>query len=131
MSLFNQTFLTLERSLDYSTMKNRIISKNIANVDTPNYKAKDVYFKDVLAQEISKGIVAKKTHPKHLNFSTNPIKPYVIQQKNHTLYNHNGNNVDMDVEMSELAKNQIYYEGLVDRINGKFTNLQTVLRGGS
>lgn len=47
------------------------------------------------------------------------------------MYSHNGNNVDIDKEMAELAENQIYYNGLVDRINGKFGSLQTVIRGGN
>ena len=50
--------------------------------------------------------------------------------KNKSTYNHNGNSVDMDQEMAELAKNQIYYNALMERINGKFAVLQTVIRGG-
>lgn len=125
MKLFGGTFQTLEKSLDYATAKNRTISSNIANVDTPNFKAKDVVFKDVLNQSIE----AKRTHVKHLPFSTDHQSFHTISRKN-TLYNHNGNNVDIDKEMAELAKNQIYYQSLVDRIGGKFGSIQTVIRGG-
>lgn len=130
MKLFDQTFHLLERSLDYSTAKNRTISNNIANVDTPLFKAQDVVFKDVLNGEIDKQFKAKRTHEKHIDFTKNAHLPYKVLTKTNTAYNHNENNVDIDKEMSELAKNQIYYQGLIDRMNGKLGNLQTVIRGG-
>lgn len=128
MKLFDQTIHILENSLDYSTKRNKAISNNIANVDTPNYKSQDVVFKDVLNSAQSK-LEAKRTHPKHLMFSSD-MSPFQTVTKHHTLYNHSGNNVDIDKEMAELAKNQIYYQSLVDRINGKFNSLQTVIKGG-
>ncbi|GAB3067376.1 flagellar basal body rod protein FlgB [Virgibacillus ainsalahensis] len=133
MDLFGGTIRTLENSLDYATAKNRIISGNIANVDTPNYKAKDVSFKNVLNDVKSSSFQAKKTHSEHLSFIQNPQTqtPYKITTNNNTVYSHNGNNVDIDKEMTELAKNQIYYQGLVDRMNGKLGSLQTVIRGGN
>lgn len=130
MDLFGHTFNTLEQSLHYATAKNRAISTNIANVDTPNYKAKDVTFKHRLNEALNHTVTANKTHERHLSFNDENRLPYQTIKKSYTTYNHNGNNVDIDKEMSDLAKNQIYYQGLVDRINGKFNNLQTVIRGG-
>jgi len=130
MNLFDSTMNTLEKTLDYSSVKNRVISNNIANVDTPNYKAQDVSFKDVLNEEMNNQFKAKRTHPKHVEFSSHKFTPYNITTKSNTVYNHNGNNVDIDREMAELAKNQIYYQSLIDRMNGKFSKLQTVLSGG-
>lgn len=129
MKLFDHTMNILERSLDYSALKNNVISNNIANVDTPNYKAKKVEFKSVLNEALTNQLETKRTHPKHIPFN-NQRTPFQIVSNHQTMYNHNGNNVDIDKEMSELAKNQIYYRGLVDRINGKFSTLQTVIRGG-
>ena len=45
MNLFSGTISRLENALNYSSTKQKVISQNIANVDTPNYKAKDVSFK--------------------------------------------------------------------------------------
>lgn len=129
MKLFDHTMNILERSLDYSALKNNVISNNIANVDTPNYKAKKVEFKSVLNEALTNQLETKRTHPKHIPFN-NQRTPFQIVSNHQTMYNHNGNNVDIDKEMSELAKNQIYYRGLVERINGKFSTLQTVIRGG-
>lgn len=131
MKLFGGTIQTLEKSLDYSTAKNRAIADNISNVDTPHYKAKDIRFKDVLDSTMHRSTETKRTHDKHIQFNNREHLNYSIHSRKGTLYNHNGNNVDIDKEMSELAKNQIYYQALVDRINDKFGNIQAVVRGGS
>lgn len=130
MSLFSGTISSLQNGLDYATTKNQTIANNIANVDTPNYKAKDVVFKDVLNQQISSGFQAKRTHEDHLTFGSKESSSRIVSN-NSTQYNHNGNNVDIDKEMTELANNQIYYQALVDRMNGKLNSLQTVIRGGA
>ncbi|MFC4557110.1 flagellar basal body rod protein FlgB [Virgibacillus kekensis] len=130
MDLFGSTIQQLERSLNYSSAKNRVISSNIANIDTPNYKAKDVVFKNVLNDTMDSPLTAKRTHPRHIPFNGGELTSFQTVTRKNTMYNHNGNNVDVDKEMAELAKNQIYYQSLVDRINGKFSSLQTVIRGG-
>ncbi|TFB23217.1 flagellar basal body rod protein FlgB [Filobacillus milosensis] len=129
MKLFSETINNLERGLSYSSLKNKTIAQNIANVDTPNYKAKDVNFKQQLSNEQSR-LEAKRTNVKHLPFSNQRNNIEVSTRQNVT-YNHNGNSVDIDKEMTELAQNQLYYEALVERINGKFNSLKEVLRGGN
>ncbi|SFA77762.1 flagellar basal-body rod protein FlgB [Lentibacillus halodurans] len=132
MELFTGSFQTLEHSLKYASAKNRAISNNIANVDTPGYKAKDVEFKNVLNNELNASFNAKRTDSKHLPFDRlNADQSLQTVSRQNTEYNHNGNNVDVDKEMAELAKNQIYYQALVDRMNGKFSSLKTVIGGGN
>lgn len=128
--MFDNTINTLTRSLDYSAEKNRAISNNIANVDTPGYKARQVSFKNVLSETMNSSFTTKKTRPQHVDFSKTPNNLGMTTKKGE-IYNHNGNNVDIDKEMAELAKNQIYQQALVDRLNGKFGDLQAVLRGVS
>src|SRR5699024_1456017 len=128
MQIFDTTVHTLENSLDYAVKKNQAISNNIANVDTPNYKAKNVAFKEVLHQEKNQ-LSNYKSHPKHLSSTSSKSPSYMTRQKD-TTFNHNGNNVDVEKEMSDLAENQIYYQSLIDRLNGKFGLLQSVIRGG-
>ncbi|RYG73879.1 flagellar basal body rod protein FlgB [Lentibacillus lipolyticus] len=131
MNLFSGTIQTLEGSLDYASAKNRVIANNIANADTPGYKAKETVFKQVFENELTSSFQAKQTHPRHISFGqASPQQPYTIVTQQNTAYNHNGNNVDVDQEMTKLAKNQIYNQSLVDRLNGKFNSLQTVIKGG-
>ena len=132
MNLFGGAIHTLGNSLAYATAKNQTISNNIANIDTPDYKAKDVVFKHVMNDELERSSQARRTHPKHVPFSDDTKhQPFQTIDRINTMYNHNGNNVDIDSEMAALAKNQIYYQALVDRLNGKFNSLQTVIRGGN
>jgi|SRR5699024_2754020 len=129
MKLFDQTMNTLEQGLNYSAERNRLIANNIANVDTPNYKSQDIAFKTFLNNAVEQQLQAKRTHPEHLPFSSSENSLKTISNPS-AMYSHNGNDVDVDKEMANLAKNQIYYRGLTDRLNGKFSTLQTVIRGG-
>lgn len=129
MKLFEGTINTLEKSLNYASAKNNAISNNIANVDTPFFKAGDVVFKHALNGALERQLELKQTHSKHIpHAQINQSFETIVRQG--TTYNHNGNNVDIDKEMTDLAKNQIYYRSMVDRLNGKFQSLQMVVRGG-
>src|SRR5699024_6891454 len=120
----------LEQSLQYSSAKNKVISTNISYVDTQNYKAKDVMFKKTLNEALHNKMPTKLTNDRNISFNNDMRLPYNEFINSHTYYNHKRSNADNDKEMSELAKNQIYYQGLVDRMNDKFNNLQTVIRVG-
>ena len=128
MKLFSNTFTTLENGLNYASLNQKVISQNIANVDTPNYKAKEVEFKTIFDQSLQQ-LEAKRTNQRHLTFHTGSQHP-AVKTKTAYQYNHNGNGVDLDQEMSEMATNQIYFNALSDRLNGKFNSLQSVIRGG-
>src|SRR4051812_27542033 len=128
MELFSNTFRVLEKSLDYSSAKQKVISQNIANVDTPNYKAKDVV-KDSFQNALQASIETYRTDSRHINFNTERSDSTIVTQQNGS-YNNNGNSVDVDKEMTDLATNQIYYNALSDRLSGKFSSLQNVIRGG-
>jgi flagellar basal-body rod protein FlgB len=135
MNLYGTTFRALEQSLNATTIRQNFISSNIANVDTPNYKAKDVVFQQELKKALNQNgnsLRSYRTHPKHLPFSTqgsSTVQPRVVT-KNDTFFNHNGNNVDLDYEMTELAKNQLLYHALTERVNGHFQSLRTVINEG-
>ncbi|MDN4607470.1 flagellar basal body rod protein FlgB [Sporosarcina highlanderae] len=128
MNIYGSTISLLERGLNFSSAKGKVIAQNIANVDTPNYKAKSVSFKELLHESSSSSLRAYRTNELHLDFtsnvSTNGIKSLDFR------YRHNGNGVDMEKEQADLAANQIYYNALVDRLNGKFNTLQNVIKGG-
>jgi flagellar basal-body rod protein FlgB len=128
MSLFSSTIQSLENGLNYSSAKQKVISQNIANVDTPNYKAKSISFKSQLNDSVA-NLDAKITNARHIQFSGRGTNGITVNNKPFQ-YNHNGNGVDIDKEMSDLAANQIYFNALTDRLNGKFNSLQSVIRGG-
>lgn len=133
MKLFsNPTSSLLEQAINASSLRQKTISQNIANVDTPNYKAKKTVFKHQLDDAIRQNeFRAHRTNSKHVEFSSNATRTgAVVKNRTDTMFNHNGNNVDIDFEMSQMAQNQIYYNALIDRLNGQFNSIRTVLGSG-
>lgn len=132
MKIFPQSIQTLEQALSTATLKQRVHAANIANVDTPNYKSKQVDFQSVLNSTMNNQAFSSfKTNAKHFSFSGESTQQHpAIKVNNSSQYSPNGNNVDMDYEMSNLAKNQLFYNAVTEGINGKFNNLRTVINGG-
>ncbi|PAK32058.1 flagellar basal body rod protein FlgB [Bacillus velezensis] len=128
MDLFSGTIQNLENALGRADIKQKVLTNNIANIDTPNYKAKKVSFRNLLDQETS-NLEAVKTDYRHVDF-TGSGDDYSIVSSSDTSYQQNGNNVDIDKEMTDLAENQINYQALVERMSGKFNSLKTALTGG-
>lgn len=129
MNLFGGTISNLEYGLKYSTLKNKVIAQNIANVDTPKYKAKDVSFKKMLSDAKDRSLSAYRTDERHFNFTTKVSAPGVYSVDNYS-YRSNGNGVDMDEQQASLAENTIYYNALIERISDKFSTLNMVIKGG-
>lgn len=110
----------LGKSLNASLMRHNVISENIANQDTPGYKRKDVKFEGLLQE-------ALLSNNKLSNIDTNALTPQVIVDKSNLKYRLDGNNVNIDTEMTELTKNQIKFNTLVDQVSNNFSRLKTVL----
>lgn len=133
MKLFSSpTFNLLEQSLSAASLRQKTISQNIANVDTPNYKAKKTVFKHQLDEAIRQNeLEAYRTNQRHIPFgNSQTTNAAVVKDRNNTMFNHNGNNVDIEHEMAEMAKNQIYYNALIDRMSGRFNSIKTVIGSG-
>lgn len=129
LNLFGGTISSLEKGLSYATLNQKTIANNIANVDTPNYKSKDVSFKNMLEEEKRSSISAYRTDERHYDFAITQSTPGVSNIDN-LRYRNNGNAVDMDAQQAKMAENQIYYNALIDRVNGKLNTLNTVIKGG-
>ena len=129
LNLFGGTISNLETGLNYASLKNKTIAQNIANVDTPNYKVKNVNFEKMLTEAKNSTINANRTDVKHYDFSIKQSTPGVYSYENFN-YRSNGNGVDMDAEQASLAENQIYYNAMIDRMSGKLNTLNTVIKGG-
>lgn len=117
---------SLEKFIDYCSVKNKVISKNIANIGTENYKRQDVNFKEVL-NNIGE---MKATNSKHLKLPELNQENFEIS-KDKSLENTSGiNNVDIDKEMSELAANSIQFRFASRKIGDYYRGLQNVIKGG-
>ncbi|MFO7154119.1 MAG: flagellar basal body rod protein FlgB [Caldicoprobacter oshimai] len=130
--LFSHTGI-LEKALDAAWLRNEVIAHNIANADTPGYKKYRVEFEEELKSAIEASTLkGKRTRAKHLEIgasSIDKVRPRVVRTGG-TQMREDGNNVDMDEEMTSLAKNVIMYNALVQKISGEFRKLKTVINEG-
>lgn len=124
----------LEKSLNASWARNEVISQNLANVDTPNYKRKDVTFEEYLNDSLdSKRLEGNTTDERHIPIkskNTDKIKPEIAQDNSDTSMRIDGNNVDIDSEMAYLAKNTIQYNSLIQMINSNYSRIKNVISEG-
>jgi flagellar basal-body rod protein FlgB len=118
-NMFSNTNL-LGKSLNATLLRHNVISMNIANSDTPNYKRKDVHFEGMLQEALS-------ANNKLSEVDLEEITPKVVTDKSNYSYRLDGNNVNIDNEMTELAKNQIKYNVLIDQISKGFRRTKIVL----
>lgn len=117
----------LDKAADASWIRNEVISNNIANVDTPNYKRKDVEFESYLianlegANSASLGNVVSNIELDGLNATTYTDSTVLS-------YRLDGNNVDIDTENVELASNQLKYQALVSSISTEFSMIKSAMQ---
>jgi flagellar basal-body rod protein FlgB len=123
-------FQLLERSLDASALRQKVIANNIANVDTPLFKRSEVRFEELLQQELNgSGLEGRRTDPRHFYIGRPArLSPQVIRDE-HTSMNNNLNNVDIDYEMSLMAKNQLRYNVMIQQVNHELKNIRTAIDG--
>jgi flagellar basal-body rod protein FlgB len=132
MEIFNKTISLLEKSLDIRSEKNRVISANIANQDTPGFRAKEVNFKETLkaASGFSSSLqlsTSSVSHLRGLSAGSPSLLPAEIPGPSKRL---DGNSVDSEMEMAKLAENQINYNASVQFISGKFKMLYYAITEG-
>ena len=122
----------MQDALNASSLRQQVISNNIANVNTPGFKKSEVNFEDQLQAAIdseSKGNVLARTHERHLPAQSAAVKPQINKLTNTTL-RLDGNNVDIDEEMAQLAKNNIYYDAMAQSAQHYFSVLKSCIAGG-
>ncbi len=110
----------LSKAIEGSWARNQTIAANIANVDTPGYKRKDVAFEQYLEQALS-----RNSKPSSNDLAK--IKPKVVTDYSSRAYRLDGNNVDVDTEMGYLAENQLRYNALISQVNYNFSRIKSVL----
>lgn len=116
----------LDKAADAAYMRNELISNNIANVNTPNYKRKDINFESVLQAELAGDETLFKA-VKSANEDLSVLDPQVYTDNAPLSYRLDGNNVDIATEEAYLAENQIKYQALVDLMNQEFARYKSVL----
>ena len=120
----------LDKAADAANLRNELLTNNIANVSTPNYKRKDLDFESVLQAKLG-GEKDLSTAVKNANKSLETLDAQVYTDNASLSYRLDGNNVDINTEEARLAENQIKYQALVDLMNQEFARYNTVLSSGN
>lgn len=116
----------LDKAADASWLREATITNNLANVDTPGFKRKDVGFEGVLKTELGRSKYVtldqkvKDLHMNHLNATA-------YTDSSNFSYRLDGNNVDVDTEQVELASEQLRYTALTDSITHEISRFKSVL----
>ncbi|SJZ53025.1 flagellar basal body rod protein FlgB [Garciella nitratireducens] len=127
----DMTYGLLKNALGASQLRQETIANNIANINTPNYKASRVIFEEELQRVLQRGgsIGLKATHFNHIGISKQTVEPKIIKDTAASMRN-DGNNVDIDLEMANLAANQLLYNALIQQSNGKISTLRYIIHEG-
>ncbi|NLN64836.1 MAG: flagellar basal body rod protein FlgB [Clostridiaceae bacterium] len=114
----------LENSLDAAWLRNDVISQNIANADTPGYKRKEEQFEEYLNSEMKHSRIENGMS----RLSGGKGIKVVNDHENYS-YRLDGNNIDIEREMAQMAMNTLRYNTLIQRMNGQFAKLRNVIKG--
>ena len=119
----------LKTAADASWLREEVLTNNIANVDTPNYKRQDVEFTTYLKSALEQAGTPASTLTRKVNEANLSGVTTRTYTENTTLsYRMDGNNVDLSTENAELAAEQINYNALIDSMNNEFTRMKAVLK---
>ncbi len=125
-------FRRIEKSINLQGARAEVIASNLANVETPGYKARDLNFKEVLSQKAGAGpgLRIAATDTKHMGNDIDASKINISPTENRGSIRVDGNTVDLDREMSKLANTQLLYEASLMALSKKLGLINRASRNG-
>ena len=132
--IFSGTISTLEKVLDLRSLKHNLIVSNIANVDTPRYKAFDMIIEEEIGKTTGTNntVNLTRTQDGHLpgrKISVGNVESKFIDKLPLSVRG-DGNTVDIDKAMADMAENNLMYNALAQILSKKFTGLKTAIQEG-
>ncbi len=126
----DQAMQTAQAALDGLAKQQQIIGQNLANIDTPAYRAQTVDFQTALRRAINSGntMELETTNPAHLTGPDHPAGAAVSFRQGGSL-RADGNNVDVDVELTQLSETVLHYQSLTQLVSKKYSLLKTLANG--
>lgn len=125
---FDKAFGIHDNALLLFERRTQLLSENIANVDTPGFKARDINFDQVLQNQRTQSVKLGATHSGHINTSQDEFADTIefreVQQSSA-----DGNTVDMQKEKAAFAENAVRYQTTLNVLSRKISGLKTAFRG--
>lgn len=116
------------KALAFREKRGEILAANLANADTPNFKARDLDFKSVLNQSLGSGVPMERTHQGHITPQQQVFGANVMY-RNPNQVSLDGNTVEPHIEQSKYAENAVQYQASLQFLSNKFTGLMTAVKG--
>lgn len=123
-----QAFAPFEQALKARALRNEVLASNIANADTPNYKARDVDFGSALRQAQG-GIAMQKTNVMHREAGGMLTTQDAVKYRIPTQPTLDGNTVETDVEQAAFAENALMYRASLSFLSGQIRTLRYAIKG--
>src|SRR6056297_2912066 len=123
----------LKKAMDVAALRQKLMANNIANVNTSGYKAQKVSFEEAMksASGSQGGLALEKTDKGHIvnGGSMESARPIIVRDESAS-QKLDGNNVDIESEMVDMAANQLLYNALAQQVSNKISVLRYVIHEG-
>lgn len=135
MATLEETLSVYSQAMNLRVQRHQVLASNIANADTPNYKARDFSFEGAMKSAMTGrgdpgAVVLSRTTAGHMDGGGNGASALLkFRQENQSAVD--GNTVDMDVERTQLAENALQYQILTQLISNKFQGIRSALASTS
>lgn len=125
---FQKLLDTVRISLRLRTERHQLLASNIANVDTPGYRRKDLPFEKIMESYLKQERALKITRPKHIPFREKTLEEIIKKYEPSTLGT--PNNVTLEEEISALTENQLLYESTLQALAKELERLKEIITEG-
>lgn len=117
------------QTLRLRAQRAQILASNLANADTPGYKARDINIKHAFSHFLNKQVTLTKTNSAHFSTSTESLSGLHMQYRIPNQPAIDGNTVDMQIERAEFMQNALKYQASLRFASGRISGLMTAIRG--
>ena len=122
-----------EKALSFRSQRAEVLANNIANADTPHYKARDLEFSSVLAGQMEQAkngtFSLNRTQSRHIDGEGVSLSEAAMQYRTPHHPSIDGNTVDAQIEQASYAKNAVDFQASFTFLNSKFKGLMSAIRG--
>jgi flagellar basal-body rod protein FlgB len=125
----DEAFGVHEQALRLRAARSEVLAANLANADTPGFKARDVDFAAVLKREMPGTVRLAATQPGHLGTSAGSLPASELLYRNPTQPSVDGNTVDTVREQVAFSQNAMQYQASLRFLEGRIRSLLTAIRG--
>lgn len=128
LDFLSKTMNLVKTALKLRSYKHSLLSSNIANIDTPGYRRRDIPFERVMESYLSQEGILRTTHPRHFVGSKKDLNNLIKKYEEKTLGT--PNNVNLEEELVQLTENQLLYEATLRALSKELEKLKEAISEG-